>query len=104
MLIPAITNSEAAQKVVPTVRYASITTYFRLSDFEYKPMKLLAIKKGCAIKPTQRSVDARPQINRMDGYRRAGVFHTPYNTNAFQLIATKARATFTTQIVMMIKC
>ena len=103
-LIAAIIHSEAAQRVIPAVRYASRITCFRLSGFEYKPMKPLAIKKGCAIKPTQRSVDARPQINRMDGERRAGVFHTPYNTNAFPLIATKARATFATQLAMMIKC
>ena len=49
-------------------------------------------------------MDASPQSSRVDGERRAGAFHTPYNTNAFPLIATKARATFTTQLVMMMKC
>ena len=104
-LIPTIINSEAGQKVLATVRYASIIS-FRLSDCEYKPMKLVAIKKGCATEPTKRSADASPQSNRVNGERRAGVFHTPYNTNAFPLIATNARATFATHfnLAMMMKC
>ena len=104
ILIPAIINSEVAQRLIPTVIYAWIITCFRLSDCEYKLTKLLTIKNGCATKPTKRSVDASPQSNMVDGERRAGVFHTPYNTNAFPLIATKARGTFATQLAMMMKC
>ena len=53
------------------------------------------------MKPTLKSVLARPQSNKMDGDRRDGVFHTPYKTNAFPKIATKARAKFTRQLAMM---
>ncbi|KAK2571468.1 hypothetical protein P5673_004069 [Acropora cervicornis] len=59
-------------------------------DREYKPTKTSVMKSGCAIKPTIRSVDARPQSNRLDGERRDGVFHTPYSTNAFPVTATNA--------------
>ena len=45
MLIPAIIISEVAQRLIPTVVYASIITCFRFSDCEYKLMKLLTIKK-----------------------------------------------------------
>ncbi|XP_074609229.1 uncharacterized protein LOC141863554 isoform X2 [Acropora palmata] len=48
------------------------------------------MKTGCAIKPTLRSVDARPQSNRLDGERRDGVFHTPYKNSAFPVTATNA--------------
>ena len=77
---------------------------FRLTDRENKPTKLLAMKIGCAMKPTLKSVLARPQSNRMDGERRDGVFHTPYKTNAFPKIATKARGKLTTQLAMMMSC
>ena len=103
-LIPAIINSEASHRLTPTIIYGSINTGFRLSDCEYNSVKLLALKRVCVIKPTQRSGDASSQCNRMDGKRRAGAFRTLYNTNGFPLIATKARATFTIQLATMMKC
>ena len=74
---------------------------FRFTALENKPTKLLAMKIGCAMKPTLRSEHARPQSNRMNGERRDGVFHIPYKNNAFPVIATKARAKLTTQLAMM---
>ena len=61
-LIPAIINSEVARRLIPTVVYASIITCFRLSDCEYKLLKLLIIKNGCATKPSKRSEDARFRV------------------------------------------
>ena len=104
MLIPVTMNSEVPHRDNPIVWYAFSNISLRFSNWVYKFMKLPAMTSGCTIRPTHRSVDARPQSNRMDGERRDGVFHTPYNTNAFPVIARKARAKFTTQLAVMMKC
>ena len=104
MLIPVIMNSDVPARNNPIVASALSKINFRFSDREYKPTMPSVMEIGCAIKPTLRSVDARPQSNRLDGERRDGVFHTPYSTNAFPVIATQASAKFTTQLAMMMTC
>ena len=104
MLFPIIMNSEAPHRDNPIVWYVFSNIFLRSSDRENDSIKFPAMKSGWAIKPTQRSEDARPQSNRMDGERRAGVFHTAHKTNAFPVIATKARGMFTTQLAIMMNC
>ena len=101
MLIPVIIANEIAHRHNPIISYILMNINFRFTDRENKPTKLLAMKIGCAMKPTLRSEHARPQSNRMNGERRDGVFHIPYKNNAFPVIATKARAKLTTQLAMM---
>ena len=97
MLITVITANELPHRNDPIVQYILENINFRLTDRENNSTKLLAMNIGCAMKPTLKSVVARPQSSRMDGERRNGVFHTPYKTNAFP----KARAKFTIQLAMM---
>ena len=98
MLITAIIANELPHRHDPIV-VDILMNYnnFRFTDRENNPTKLVAMNIGCAMKPTLKSVVARPQSSRMDGERRNGVFHTPYKTNAFP----KARAKFTIQLAMM---
>ena len=79
MLIPVIIANEIAHRHNPIISYILMNISFRLTDCENKSTKRLAMKIGCAMKPTLKSVLARPQSNRMDGERREGVFHTPNN-------------------------
>ena len=104
MLIPAIIANELPHRQNPVVAFMWMNINFRFTDRENNTTKLLAMKIGCAMKPTLKSVLARPQRNRMNGERRDGVFHTPYKTNAFPKIATKARAKLTTQLAMIMTC
>ena len=104
MLIPVIMASETPHKQNAIITNIFSNINFRFTDRENNSMKRLAMKIGCAMTPTLKSVLARPQSNRMDGERRDGVFHTPYKTNAFPKIATKARAKFATQIAMIMTC
>ena len=101
MLIPVIIANELPQRQEPIVKYMLMDNNFKFKECENSSRKLLAMNIGCAMKPTLKSVLARPQSNRMDGERRDGVFHTPYKTNAFPNIATKARAKLTTQLALM---
>ena len=103
MLIPAIINNETPHRELTIIWCTFVSANVRFSDREYKPTKPSVMKIGCAIKPTLRSVDARPQSNRMDGERRDGVFHTLYSTNSFSMIATNASGKFTKQLAMVIK-
>ena len=101
MLIPVIIASETPHRHNAIILYILMNINFRFTDRENNSTKLLAMKIGCAMTPTLKSVLDRPQSNRMDGERRDGVFHTPYKTNAFANIATKARAKLTTQLAIM---
>ena len=101
LLIPVVTASETPQRHNAIALYILMNINSRFTDGENNHKKLLAMNIGCAMKPTLKSVLARPQSNRMDGERRDGVFHTPYKTNAFPVIAAKARAKLTTQLAMM---
>ena len=101
MLIPVIIANELPHRHEPIVKYMLMDINFRFTDRVDNSTKLLAMNIGCAMTPTLKSVLARPQSNRMNGERRDGVFHTPYKTNAFANIATKARAKLTTQLAMM---
>ena len=104
MLIPVIVSSEVPHRDNEIVLCAFSTIRFGFSDRENESIRCPAMKSGWAIKPTQTSVDARPQSNRMDGERRAGVFHTAYKTIAFPVIAAKARGMLTTQLATMMNC
>ena len=104
MLIPVIMASETPHRQNPVVTNILLNINFRFTDRENNSTKLLAMNIGCAMKPTLKSVLARPQSNRMNGERRDDVFHTPYKTNAFPNIATKARAKLATQLAMMMTC
>ena len=104
MLIPVIIANELPLRHDPIVLVILKNINFRFTDRENNSTKLFAMKIGCAMKPTLKSVLARPQSNNMDGERRDGVLHTPYKTNAFPKIATKARDKLRTQLVMMITC
>ena len=101
MLIPVIMANETPHKHNAIIKNIFLNINFRFTDRENNSRKLLAMNIGCAMTPTLKSVLARPQSNRMNGERRDGVFHTPYKTNAFPNIATKARAKLTTQLAMM---
>ena len=101
MLIPVIIANELPHRHDPIVPYISKNINFRFTDRENNSTKPVAAIIGCAMKPTLKSVLARPQSNRMNGERRDDVFHTPYKTNAFAKIATKARDKFTIQLAMM---
>ena len=48
--------------------------------------------------PTARSESAKPHSKIIEGERRVGVFHTPYNTNVFPTNDVKAKGIFTTQL------
>ena len=104
MPILFIIASETTHRYNPIISYILKNINFRFTDRENKPTKLLAITIGCAMKPRLKAVVARLQSNRMNGERRDGVIHTPYKTNVFPSIATKARAKLTTQLAMMITC
>ena len=104
ILIPVVIASETPHRHDGMATFILLNINFRFTDRENKPTKLLAMKIGCAMKPTLRSEHARPQSNRMNGERRDGVFHTPYKTNTFPKIATKARGKFTTQLAVIMTC
>ena len=104
MLIPVVIASETPHRQNAIVLCIFMNINFRFTDRENNSTKLLPTNIGCAMTPTLKSVLARPQSNRMNGERRDGVFHTPYKTNAFPNIATKARAKLTTQLVMIMTC
>ena len=101
MLIPVIIANELPHRHDPIAKNMLMNNNFRFTDCENSSTKLFAMNIGCTMKPTLKSVLARPQSNRMNGERRDGVFHTPYKTYAFPVIATKARAKLTTQLAMM---
>ena len=104
ILIPVVIASETPHRHDGMATFILLNINSRFTDRENKPTELLAMNIGCAMKPTLKSVLARPQSNNMDGERRDGVLHTPYKTNAFPKIATKARDKLRTQLVMMITC
>ena len=99
-------SSQLAKLHTDTTRsyHISLNINLRLRDRENKSTKLLAMKIGCAMKPTLKSVLVRLQSNSMDGERGDGVFHTPNKTNAFPIKATKARGKLTTQLAVMMTC
>ena len=101
-LIPEIMHRDAPQRENPVALYPILNVSFSFSGRGYKWFRLLAMKRGCTIKPTAKSVDARPHSNRIEGERSDGVFHTAYSTITFPMVAVKASAMFTTQFTNMI--
>ena len=56
MLIPVIIANEIAHRHNPIIRYISMIINSRFTDRENKPTRPLAMKIGCAMKPTLKSV------------------------------------------------